>query len=229
MRLARLYAPDTPQLVQAGFTSRLAERWSQAPEEAPFDQITDWLRQYTLALGISLHGWSLTPQALLLVLTPPDPSATSRLIQSLGRQLSALLKSGGVFAGRYRNSVIEPGQWVLPALIWVEGAPARAGFAPNAVAWRWSSAAQHCGQLGANRAWVEDHYDYWHCGNTPFDRQATYQKRLLQGLPVEKQSTLEAALQGQWALGTVAFVRHLDTVASRRARPGQRGRPRKKA
>jgi len=229
VRLARLYAPGMPQLVQACFAPHLVQRWAQAPEEAPFDQITDWLRQYTLALGINLYGWSLTPQSLILILTPPDRLATSRLIQSLGRQLSASLKSGGVFAGRYRNSVIEPGQWVLPALLWVEGAPARADVAPSALAWRWSSAAQHCGQAGASRAWLQDHNDYWRCGNTPFDRQAAYQKRLLQGLPAEKKQTIEAALQGQWALGTATFVRHLETVASRRAQPGQRGRPRKRA
>ena len=229
MRLARLYAPGMPQLVQACFAPHLVQRWAQAPEEAPFDQITDWLRQYTLALGINLYGWSLTPQSLILILTPPDRLATSRLIQSLGRQLSASLKSGGVFAGRYRNSVIEPGQWVLPALLWVEGAPARVDVAPSALAWRWSSAAQHCGQAGASRAWLQDHNDYWRCGNTPFDRQAAYQKRLLQGLPAEKKQTIEAALQGQWALGTATFVRHLETVASRRAQPGQRGRPRKRA
>ncbi len=118
---------------------------------------------------------------------------------------------------------------MLPALLWVEGAPARADVAPSALAWRWSSAAQHCGQAGASRAWLQDHNDYWRCGNTPFDRQAAYQKRLLQGLPAEKKQTIEAALQGQWALGTATFVRHLETVASRRAQPGQRGRPRKRA
>jgi len=62
--------------------------------------------------------------------------------------------------------------------------------------------------------------------------------RLIGRLPIKsasckacplKKTTIEAALQGQWALGTATFVRHLETVASRRAQPGQRGRPRKRA
>lgn len=227
MRLARLYAPGLPQLVQARFAPHLQSSWTQAPEKAPFDQITKWLRQYTLAEEVRLHGWSLSPQALLMLVTPADRQSISRVVQSVGRQLSAQLKSGGVFVGRYRNCVLEPGQWVLPALMWVEAAPARAGFSPDALAWRWSSAAEHCGQIEIGGAWVQDHLDYWRCGNTPFDRQATYRSRLLQGLSADKQDELEAALQGQWALGASAFVQSLDRVASRRAQPGQRGRPRK--
>lgn len=227
MRLARLYAPGLPQLVQARFALDLQNGWTQAPEKAPLDLITEWLRHYSLIKGIKLHGWSLAPQALLLLATPCDRQSIAGVIQSVGRQLSAHLKSGGVFIGRYRNCVIEPGQWVLPALIWVESAPARGGCSPNALAWRWSSAAQHCGQVEIGGTWVQDHYDYWRCGNTPFDRQATYRSGLLKGLSAEKQRTLEAALQGQWALGSDAFVRGLDQIASRRVQPGQRGRPRK--
>jgi putative transposase len=227
MRLARLYAPGLPQLVQASFTPHLAEHWRQAPDQLPFERVIDWLRQCALAEGVRLHGWSLCPQALLLLVTPAHRQSISRLIQSLGRHLSAHIKSGSVFSGRYRNCILEPGHWVLPALVWLESAPARAGFAPNAVAWRWSSAGQHCGEAEASRAWVQDHHDYWSCGNTPFDRQAGYRKLLMQGLSPTQERAVELALKGQWALGSDTFVRGLENVASRRAVPGQRGRPRK--
>jgi putative transposase len=227
MRLARLYAPGLPQLVQASFVPHLAQAWQQSLDKAPFGMLVDWLRQFAQAEGVRLHGWSITPQALLLLGTPADRPSISRLMQSIGRHLSAHLKCGGVFVGRYRNTVLEPGQWVLPALVWLETSPVYGGFAPIALSWRWSSAAQHCGQTDAHRAFVQDHHDYWSCGNTPFDRQAKYRMMLSAGLdPLQKQE-IESAIKGQWALGLATFAQSLENVASRRATPKQRGRPSK--
>lgn len=229
MRLARLYAPGLPQLVQVSFAPNVAQAWGQAPDRAPFGLIADWIRQFALAEDARLHGWSISPQALILLATPAHRQSTSRLIQSVGRHLSAHQKSGGVFDGRYRNAVLEPGRWVLPALVWLETAPVTAGCAPTALSWRWSSAAQHCGEPEASRAWVHDHHDYWHCGNTPFDRQARYRALLLRGLERAERQQIESSLKGQWALGSAGFVRGLESVATRRPTPGQRGRPRRPA
>lgn len=229
MRLARLYAPGLPQLVQARFAPHLAQTWGENPEQSPFELVADWLRQGAQAEGVRVHGWSISTQALLLLATPAHRQSISRLVQSVGRHLSAHTKGGGVFGGRYRNCVLEPGHWVLPALVWLEEAPVLAGCAPMALAWRWSSAAQHCGEPEAYRAWVQDHHDYWRCGNTPFDRQARYRDLLMQGLDSTERHQIESSLKGQWALGSVAFVRGLENVASRRPTPGQRGRPRKPA
>ena len=227
MRLARLYAPGLPQLVQASFVPNLAQTWQQSLEKAPFGLLVDWLRQFALAESVRLHGWSITPQALLLLATPADRASISRLVQNIGRHLSAHLKCGGVFVGRYRNTILEPGQWVLPALVWLETAPVVAGCAPIALSWRWSSAAQHCGESDAHRAFVQDHHDYWSCGNTPFDRQANYRAMLLDGLNLAQSQQIESAIKGQWALGSAVFAKSLENVASRRASPRQRGRPSK--
>jgi putative transposase len=229
MRLARLYAPGLPQLVQARFVPHLAQSWQQSLEKAPFGLLVDWLRQFALAEGVRLHGWSITPEALLLLVTPADRPSISRLMQNIGRHLSAHLKCGGVFVGRYRNTVLEPGQWVLPALVWLETAPVIAGCAPIALTWRWSSAAQHCGESDAYRTLVQDHHDYWSCGNTPFDRQAKYRVMLSEGLDPVQTQQIESAIKGQWALGSAAFAKSLENVASRRSTPRPRGRPSKAA
>ena len=227
MRLARLYAPGLPQLVQASFVPHLAQAWQESLEKAPFGLLVDWVRQFAQAEGVRVHGWSLTPQALSLLVTPTDRPSISRLMQNIGRHLSAHLKCGGVFVGRYRNTVLEPGQWVLPTLVWLETTPVTTGYAPSALAWRWSSAPQHCGEPDAQRAFVQDHQDYWRCGNTPFDRQAKYRAMLLAGLDLAQRQQIELAIKGQWALGSAVFAKSLETVASRRATPKQRGRPSK--
>ena len=65
-------------------------------------------------------------------------------------------------------------------------------------------------------------------GNTPFDRQANYRKRLQDGLSREETQRIDQAVSGQWALGGASFIASLAHTASRRVAPGQRGRPRKK-
>jgi putative transposase len=75
---------------------------------------------------------------------------------------------------------------------------------------------------------MSDHADYWSCGNTPFDRQANYRRRLQDGLSRDQITRIDQAVQGQWALGGQNFISTLAHTASRRVTPGQRGRPRKK-
>jgi putative transposase len=227
MRLARLYAPDLPNLVVVSFLPHLSARWASDLGAAPFDLIVKWLGEHSAAEGLRVHGWSLTPQALRMVATPAHRQSLARTIQGVGRRLSAHVGGGSAYAGRYRSTLIEPGLWVLPCLIWVESAPTRDGYAPDPAGWRWSSASTHTGLSGPGCAFLNYHHDYWSFGNTPFDRQARYKERLQAGLSGEQTQTIETAVRGQWALGSERFSSGLAGIATRRVRPAPRGRPRK--
>lgn len=229
MRLPRLYAPGLSHLVQARFSESLSIRWSETIDSALFDQISQWLNEGARQEGVRIHAWSLTPEALLLVATPPHRQSLSRLIQAVGRRLGATHREGAVFQGRYRSALLEPAQWVMPAIVWVESAPVRLGIAPTAVAWRWSSAVVHTGMDRGILGQLSFHHDYWACGNTPFDRQAIHKALLSTGLSSLQYSEIENAIRGQWALGSAAFLTGLGAVASRRVVPSPRGRPKKVA
>jgi putative transposase len=227
MRLSRLYAPGLPQLVKADFAHHLADNWLQLPEDVPYEPIVRWLAEHAQLQGVRVHAWSITPTAISLVVTPAHRQSISKLIQAVGRHLSAQLRAGSVFASRYRNAIIEPGVWVLPCLLWVEQQPLLLDRVSDATAWRWSSAGVHVGAPEQACVWLHDHHDYWACGNTPFDRQAAYKARINDGLSGAQSQQIQAALQGQWVLGSEAFVQGLAHVVSRRASPGRRGRPAK--
>ena len=227
MRLPRLYAPGLSQLVVAYFAETLRTTWRDGPDTLVFDRIASWLGEGSQKEGVRVHAWTLTPIALQLAATPADQGSISKLIQGIGRRMGSTLRCGPVFHGRYHSALLEPGQWVMPAIIWVESAPADQGFAPGPLAWRWSSAHAHAGSERGLISQLSFHQDYWISGNTPFDRQARHQAALTRGLAPSERSRLEQAIQGQWALGSDAFVAGLQTVASRRAAPAPRGRPRK--
>jgi len=227
-RLPRLYAPGLPQLVQANFVQPLAAPSQPAPQDI-LNQLATWLGESAQRHRVSVHGWVLATDRILLLATPADEDGLPRLMQTLGRNLAARLRGGRVFAGRYRSALLEPGAWVLKAQVWLETYPVRSGNAIDPDSWPWSSAGSHTGNTRQPPVqWQSDHADYWACGNTPFDRQANYRKLLHDGLSRDDTQRIEQSVSGQWALGGPAFIAGLAHTASRRVAPGQRGRPRKK-
>ncbi|MGB6242945.1 MAG: hypothetical protein WBF69_10765 [Castellaniella sp.] len=252
-RLPRLYAPRIPQLVHARFAHMLAPADAPTPAAA-LDKIAGWLAEeaargakphHLAALRparpgsapsgpdmatLAIHAWIALPDQITLLATPGDAQALPRLMQALGRRMGAGLLRTRVYTGRYHNALLEPGRWVLPAMLWVESLAVRTQQVAAATQWPWSSAAEHAGHAPSAAypaGWLLDHPDYWHEGDTPFARQAAWRKRLAVGLPEWQSRQIEAALHGQWALGERIFLTHLGRLASRRVSPAPRGRPRK--
>lgn len=225
-RLPRLYAPRIPQLAQACFAQAFARASEPAPA-ADMERLRDWLGQEVARHGLALHAWVITPDRLCLLGTPADSQGLSRVIQGVGRRIGAGMQRGRAYEGRYHNALLEPGRWVLPAMVWLESLPAALGYVDTPARWPWSSAAGHIG-LRADPMLV-DHMDYWNEGNTPFSRQAGYRQRLEAGADARQRAQIEAAILGQWALGERIFLAHLGRLASRRVAPAPRGRPRKGA
>ncbi|MGN6659194.1 MAG: hypothetical protein ACTHKN_09395, partial [Achromobacter mucicolens] len=141
-RLPRLYAPGLPQLVQANFIQPLAAPSQPAPADI-LNQLATWLGESAQRHRVSVHGWLLANDRILLLATPADEEGLPRLMQTLGRNLAARLRGGRVFAGRYRSALLEPGAWVLPSLVWLETYPVRSGASQDPDSWPWSSASSH--------------------------------------------------------------------------------------
>jgi len=224
-RLPRLHATGFAQLISMQLLNQPSLSSNSPPSH--YRDLCVWLGLAATREGVSLHGWAITPQKILLLATPMHEKSIPSLVQSVGRNLAAQLKTGRVFSGRYRSTIPQPGVWVLPSLIWLEREPLRAGLTTDVEAWPWSSAQAHTGSAGTPPAWLHPHPDYWACGNTPFDRQAVYRERLNEGgsRAIEKQ--IESCLHGQWGLGDSAFLSELGKMTHRRVSPAPRGRPRK--
>ena len=223
-RLARLYAPDTPQLVQA----RLARPLAPAHEATP-TAVLDFIRE-RLAIElrgrpVALHGWAILLDRIILLATPTQPEALPRVVQGLGRSIASKVTHGRSFHERYRSTLLGD-DWVSPCLVWLETLPVHTGLVDAPARWPWSSAQEHVG-LRIDTGLLSDHSMYWNLGNTPFARQARYRELLLTGSSEASVARIRAALQSQWALGDEAFIQRVSSRSSRRAVPAPRGRPRK--
>lgn len=211
-----------PRLSLAGCAHHVVQRGHPGQavfrDEADREAYLQALREGAAALGVAVHAFAVTADEVQLLLTPAEPGALSRLMQTVGRRyVSAYNRrhggAGTLWDGRYRCSVVEGGATLLAALRLVDSHPGH------------TSAAHRDG--GERESWLVDPSEYWRLGNTPFEREAAYRTLLVQPLPPGQAERLRAAALGGWAVGSEAFVRHAEEQAGRPAKPRSRGRPRR--
>jgi len=179
---------------------------------------------------VALHAYALLSDRIWLLCTPAGAQSIGRAMQALGRRFSAAFnrrhrRSGSLWDGRYRATVVEGGAQLLEAMVFVDQAPAREGSTPTALSAAWSSARQHVGF--DTELPLTDAPAYWALGNTPFDRSAAYRALLEESQSSERVERLTAAVHRGWALGSPAFLDQLRQLSARRVAPRPRGRPRK--
>ncbi len=71
-----------------------------------------WLGEGASKYGLLVHGWVFMTNHVHLLLTPLREHSVSRLMQSLGRRYVgyfnfAYARSGTLFEGRFRSSVVQ--------------------------------------------------------------------------------------------------------------------------
>lgn len=174
------------------------------------------LREATLAEQAAVHAYALGDAEVRLLLSVPGAQALSRLMQAVGRRyVSAYNRRhacrGTLWAGRFGCAVVEPGAWTLDALLAVD-----ASSGPT-------SAAHRAG--GVADSLLTNPPEYWQLGNTPFEREAAWRRRLEAGVAPPTLAALQQALRGGWALGSPAFLLRLAEAGRRPVRPRPRGRP----
>lgn len=218
-RLARAVFGALPHIVvqqaQIG-VALLADR-------ALAEQAIEFLDEAATATGTSLHAYSLLDDRCGLLVTPPSAGALGDMMQTWSRRFSVAFnrkhrRSGTLWTGRYRAAVLDPADWMVDALMYVELDPHQGQPAL-------SSLAHHLGQR--TDALLTDPAAYWALGNTPFEREARYRSMLDIGLAPQRRRLVDQALRGGWALGSGAFVAQLAEQTSRPLSPRPRGRPRK--
>jgi putative transposase len=223
-----------PRLALAGHLHHLIQRGNNSQalfvDDADRRAYLDMLREAAAAHGVAVHGYALLVERVQLLATPQAANGLSLAMQTLGRRYVARFnrrhgRSGTLWEGRYRATVLEAGRYFLHALIDIESQPVRMQWVAHAADWPWSSAAHHVGR--APDPLVTSHALYWALGNTPFEREVAYRKLLDAGVSeAEHLALTDATLKG-WALGSAAFLASLKAATSRPLQPRQRGRPRK--
>lgn len=172
---------------------------------------------------VQIHAYALLDNEVHLLATPASTTGLSRMMQSLGRRyVSAYHRrhggSGTLWDGRFRCAVVESGATLLDVLCLIDGLAGTSSEPGD------SSLGHRAG--GESLPLLVDPPPYWLLGNTPFERQAAWRRRVADGLPATRAAALRKAALGSWAVGPPAFTAAVAEEAARPAAPRPRGRPR---
>jgi putative transposase len=223
-RLPRLCAPAWPHIVvQTAHRGQPAFR-----DDTDRRHFLDALAAAAAACGLTVHAYGLQDTEFRLLVTPATAESLSLAMQALGRRYGAGFNrrhghAGSLWEGRFRATVIEPERHLLDAMLFVEGGSAAAGDGTEAVQGAWSSAAHHLGKV--RDTMVSSHLQYWALGNTPFEREAAYERLRRVGLTVRRRDEIAAAIRSGWPMGSDRFLESLAGQTDRRLTPLRRGRP----
>lgn len=223
-RLPRLIIPHYPHhVIQQGNDVQPIFR-----EAEDYQRFLGWLKDSAREYKVAVHAYVLMPTHLQLLATPADQAGLALTMQRVGRYYvpwynAKYARSGSLFQGRFKTSVIDAAAYFLQCSQYIETAPVRAQLAADALDYPWSSYAHHAGVQ--SDPVVNDHALFWALGNTPFQREAAYQALTERALTASQLAVIDRAVLKGWPLGSDAFKATLEKQAQRQVLPAKRGRP----
>jgi putative transposase len=223
-RQPRLIVPNQPHLIlQRGNDKQLIFR-----DDDDHERFLGWLKECARLYKVAVHAWVLMPSQVIVLATPPDEDGLALMMQKVGRHYVPWFnkkygRSGTLFEGRFRTSLVDAAHYLLAASRYLELAPVAAQLAPDPADYRWSSYAHHAGLRPD--ALVTDHMLYWGLGNTPFQREAAYTELVQQGYGSDEGELIGTALAKGSPVGSHAFKADLEKKTKRQILPAKRGRP----
>lgn len=188
----------------------------------------DCLREACERYGCEVHAYAFMTNHSHLVMTPSSPGAISRVMQAVGRRYvqrfnTTYRRTGTLWEGRYRATLIESESYLLACYRYVELNPVRAGLVRDPKDYRWSS--HRANAFGARDAVVMPHESYQNLGRDSKTRLTAY--RALFAVPLDQPTidVIRDATNRGWALGSKRFRDEIAALEKRRVEPGIRGRP----
>jgi putative transposase len=223
-RQPRLVLPDQPHhVLQRGNDNQPIFR-----DDDDHRRFLEFLRESAKFYRVAIHAYVLMPNHVHLLATPSDEDGLAAMMQKVGRLYVPWFnnkygRSGTLFQGRFRTSVIDANAHFLACVRYIELNPQRNQLAFDPLAYPWSSYAHHAGVRPDPL--ITDHAKYWELGNTPFQREAAYIELAQQGMSGQELDAINAAVLKGAPLGSHAFMLELERKTKRQILPAKRGRP----
>jgi putative transposase len=221
-----------PRLTIPGFPHHIIQRGNnrQAIFASPDDyrELLGLIEEHARRCQVAVHAYVLMSNHLHLLATPETLEGIPVMMQSVGRQYVRYFnrrqaRTGTLWEGRYRSTVIQAERYLLVCMAYIDLNPVRAGMVDTPTEYPWSSHQHYIGRRQDRL--ITPHPIYWDLGNTPFAREAAYAELVAAGLPTtDEQALTDSALSG-WALGDRDYVADMQRRTERRVIKGRAGRP----
>ncbi len=186
------------------------------------------LKQAADSDGSEIHAYALMTNHVHLLLSPQRVDSVGRLFQAIGRHYVRYInqtyqRSGGLWEGRYKCSVIDSSQYLLSCMRYIEMNPVRAKMVSHPGDYRWTSYAANA--LGVSNAIVQPHVEYESLGHTTVERNSAYRELFADVFDADALPAIRAALQTGTPLGNDRFKAQIEAALQVKVGHARRGRP----
>jgi len=158
------------------------------------------LRDASLRHQVEVHAYTLMTNHFHIVATPRTASALSKTMRVVGTKFVRYFnrrydRTGGLFEGRFKSSVIDTHAYWFTCMRYVELNPVRAGLVSDPADYRWSS--YRANALGVHDRLIVPHFLYTSLGESAVYRQQTWRELCGEGVTQEQLFEIrEAARSG---------------------------------
>ncbi len=204
--------PRQPRFCPAGFPVHLIQRGNNRQAiftcDADLAAYANWLAQGAERFDVAIHGWVFMTNHVHLLATPGQDESLSRMMQFLGRLYVRRFnyrytRSGTLFEGRFKSSIVQEEQYLLTCLRYIELNPVRAGMVRDPGDYNWSSFRAHAFGT-APRLW-SPHDLYIELGRNLEQRQKAWRALTSESLDTEAMAKVRHCANTGLVLGTKAF------------------------
>ena len=228
-RLPRYVIPGQPQhIIQRG-----NNRQAIFASDEDYQFFRDALIDASVKHDLALHAYVFMTNHIHLLATPGAEDSISKVFQSVGRRYVQHFnfkykRSGTLWEGRYRATVVDSERYLLTVMRYIELNPVRADMVAHPRSYPWSSYAYNAGgEAGANVNWLVAHREYLRLGRTAQERQEAYRQLFKAAVPRDDLAAIRDCTHKGWALGSERFTKKIEALTQRRSISKGVGRPKK--
>ena len=228
-RLARYIIPNQPQhIIQRGNNRQII-----FVADADYQFFRDALIEASIKHGLAVHAYVWMTNHFHLLATPQFEGSIAKVFQSVGRKYVQYFnykykRSGTLWEGRYRATVVDTEQYLLKVMCYIELNPVRANMSAHPSDYPWSSYALNAeGKSGVIDDWLVPHGEYLRLGKNETERLTAYQALFKVALGINDLKQIRENTHKGWALGSQKFVDEIEQMSKRRAISKGIGRPKK--
>ncbi len=221
-RLPRFNIPGYPQHVIIRGNNREPIFYGNGDYAFYLKKLEKALTQYLC----QLHAYVLMTNHVHLLITPLEENSLSKAMQSVGRvyvqQFNHLYKrSGTLWEGRYKATLIDSNQYLLSCQRYIELNPVRAEMVTHPAEYPWSSYRYNA--LGDMNSLITPHDLYYSLGDTDDQRQSQYQGLFKDEISNQTLLEIREMTNKSWVLGDERFQSEIAAKINRAVAPKPKG------
>lgn len=217
-RKVRVFVKDSSQHV----ILKSLDKLTIFRDESDYRAFVTILQECNAGHGLAIHAYVLMPNYFEFLATPANEDALSKFMQSLGRKYVGYFnkkynRSGTIWEGRYKSSLVEDLKFLFDIMIYIEKkAPAEHIFS-----------SKQKNLYNKKDDVVTYHGLYKKLGFTDEQRVQKYSALFNAKSDEKKVEFIAACLEKQNVTGGLEFVKNLEKIVGMILSSKERGRPKK--